>query len=452
MFIMGPALLLVSFGMYVLIDFFTNVGSPALDEMPMRDRLAGLGVMAAIAVPLLALARKFVLGRRRLVLFLRRFGDRGSLAAVTRAAVGAPGSGYRLVTLDDHSTIGTGGEKKTLTVADDQSLEVALARVRRLSRRLLGAKTVFLDVEDPIWRNVVLRLVAETNAVLIDVTQPGPNLLWEIETVGAIVRPRWILVGEREALTDLANLDLNDRETTSLTTLAGLLRGEDVLAYRIGEDGRRFGRTLQAKYDLVTRHGAVRRSGPMVEDISSPNLTPEKAAKPYDLEGPPTPWWPGREADLPQEGPGSLAAIGKRWAARSIDVAIGWLILLALAGIEMGARAITQLPESESDWLTTLTSAAVLILVVAYDPLSTLLLGATPGKRLLHLEVVRAGNHLPASVALVGARGLIQVALWLCCVVPGVLDAMAGASHPLKQTWHDRWAATLVVHASPHGS
>jgi hypothetical protein len=137
------------------------------------------------------------------------------------------------VTLDDHSTIGTGGEKKTLTVADDQSLEVALARVRRLSRRLLGAKTVFLDVEDPIWRNVVLRLVAETNAVLIDVTQPGPNLLWEIETVGAIVRPWWILVGEREALTDLANLDLNDRETTSLTTLAGLLRGEDVVAYRI---------------------------------------------------------------------------------------------------------------------------------------------------------------------------------------------------------------------------
>jgi uncharacterized RDD family membrane protein YckC len=190
----------------------------------------------------------------------------------------------------------------------------------------------------------------------------------------------------------------------------------------------------------------------MVEDISSPNVTPKKPAKPYDLEGPPTPWWLGREADLPPQGPGSLAAIGKRWAARSIDVSIGWLILLALAGIEMAARAITQLPENEGDWLTTLTSAAVLILVVAYDPLSTLLLGATPGKRLLHLEVVRAGNHLPASVALVGARGLIQVALWLCCVVPGVLDAMAGASHPLKQTWHDRWAATLVVHASPHGS
>ncbi|HEU4915377.1 MAG TPA: RDD family protein [Acidimicrobiia bacterium] len=452
-FILPPALLLVSFGIYVLIDFVPGAvtDSPALDEMPARDRVVALAVMAAIAVPLMALARKFILGRRRLVLFLRRFGDRGSLAMVTQAATGAPGSGYRLVTLDDRSTVGVGVEK-TLAVKDDKSLEVALKRVRRLSRRLFGPKAVFLHVDDPIWRSVVLRLVAETNAVLIDVTEPGPNLLWEIETVGSIVRPWWILVGERDALTDLANLDLNDRETTSWTTLAGLLRGEDVLAYRIGEDQDRFGRVVQAKYDLVTRHRPDRMTGPVVEDIPPQDLTPVEVAQPYDLAGPPAPWWPGREADLPSEGPGSLASMGERWAARGIDLGIGLFVLLALVWIERATRAIAQLPESGGDWLRTLTSAALLILIVAYDPVSTLLLGATPGKRLLHLEVVRAGNHEPASVVLVGARGLIQVAVWMCCVVPGVLDAIAGASHPLKQTWHDRWAATLVVRAPPHGS
>ena len=424
---MGPALLLVSFGMFLLIDWIpgVNMGAgPVQAEMPVRDRLMALGVMAAIAVPLLALARKLILGRRRLVLFLRRFGDSEAMAAVTSAAVGAPGTGYRLVTLDDRSTTGSAATANTptvntLTVNDDQSLEVAVARVRRLSGRLLGAKTVFLDVGDPIWRNVVLRLVAETNAVLIDVTQPGPSLLWEIETVGAIVRPSWILVGEREALTGLANLDLNDRETTSSTTLAGLLRGEDVLAYRIDEDGRRFGRTLQAKYDLVTRPSAVGRTTPMVVGIPSPDLTPEGPAMSNDREGPAAASQSYREGDLPSEGPRALAAMGERWAARWIDVAIGWLVFMVIAGIAMAVRAATQLPESDGDWLTNLTTAAVLIVVVAYDPLSTLLFGATLGKRLLHLEVVRAGNHQPASVALVGARGLILVALWLAVSCPG---------------------------------
>ena len=459
-FILPPALLLVSFGIYVLIEFIpgVNMGAgPVQVEMPVRDRLVALAVMAAIAVPLMAFARRLILGRRRVVLFLRRFGDRGSLAMVTQAATGVPGSGYRLVTLDDRSTVGVsvGVGRTTLAVTDEESLNTALKRVRRLSRRLFGSKAVFLHVDDPIWRNVVLRLVAETNAVLIDVTEPGPNLLWEIETVGSIVRPWWILVGERDALTDLANQDLNESETTTLlTTLAGLLRGEEVLAYRIGEDQGRFGRVVQAKYDLVTRHRPDRRPGPVVEDVPPKDLTPVpqdltpgELAQHYDLAGSPAPWWPGREADLPSEGPGSLASMGERWAARGIDLGIGLFVLLALAGIERATRAITQLPETDGDWLRTLTSVALLILVLAYDPLSTLLLGATPGKRLLHLEVVRAGNHQTASVALVGARGLIQVTLWLCCVVPGVLDAIAGASHPLKQTWHDRWAATLVLNA-----
>ena len=88
---LSPALLLVSFGIYVLIDFVPGAvtDSPALDEMPVRDRLVGLGVMATFAVPLMAVAREFISGRRRLVLFLRRFGDRGSLAMVTQAATGA---------------------------------------------------------------------------------------------------------------------------------------------------------------------------------------------------------------------------------------------------------------------------------------------------------------------------------------------------------------------------
>ncbi len=115
------------------------------------------------------------------------------------------GFGMRIVTLADQWSGGTGPDS-LFEVNDEGELDEALKRVRRLSGRLQGPTSVFVRVANPIWRNVVLRLVVETDAVLIDVTTPSPSVLWEIETVGARVRPRWVLVGEIERLRQLAQV------------------------------------------------------------------------------------------------------------------------------------------------------------------------------------------------------------------------------------------------------
>ena len=126
-----------------------------------------------------------------------------------------------------------------------------------------------MRVDNPIWRNVVLRLVVETDAVVIDVTTPGESLLWEIETVGPRVRRRWVLVGELERLRQLAQFAPGD--PTPDGRLADLLDGETIVSYRVGQNVKPFQRALRARYRLVTRPGFehVRTRHPSPTDLPS---------------------------------------------------------------------------------------------------------------------------------------------------------------------------------------
>ncbi|MGZ8705687.1 MAG: RDD family protein [Aeromicrobium sp.] len=446
--VITPALLAVSFGIYVLIASVDPDERHALNEISSGDRLVALAVIAGIAIPLLALTRKLILGKRRLVLFLRHFGFVGGVTAVSNAAGGGLGLGFgiRLVTLDDRSAPVSASDPNTLTVTNESELEAALTRVRRLSGRLRGPTRLYLDVADPIWKNVVLRLVAETDAVLIDVTVPSPNLLWEIETVGPMVRPRWILVGEREGVGRLAQIDSRG-EPSPATQLADLLDGEEIVAYHVGQDVTPFQQALRARYQLVARAGfASRRAAPSTsgDPVRAPWPPP---VIPYQFEGPPTSWWPGRSAGLPADGPGSLASPRARIWARGIDVGIVLAFMVLLTGLEAAVREVAGIAEPEaSDWLRSAVGLSLLGFVVAYDPVSTHLIGATPGKRLLDLAVIATENRQPATVGRLALRSLIPLLLWMF-IVPGMLDALAARHDPLRQTWHDRAARTFVVRA-----
>ncbi|AIA03189.1 hypothetical protein DC74_2689 [Streptomyces noursei] len=84
----------------------------------------------------------------------------------------------------------------------------------------------------------------------------------------------------------------------------------------------------------------------------------------------------GQQLGLPEEGPGSIARVGRRFGALFIDWA---LCLLVAYGLLSGGKA-----QSASNW------ALVVFAVLSVLTVGTV--GCTPGKRLLGLRVVSEGG------------------------------------------------------------
>ncbi len=447
--VITPAMLLASFGIILLAQSVDPKAGSAAEALSVSDRSVALVVMGVLAASLFAVSRKLLLGKRRLVLFLRHFGSMGPLTTMSRAATAGPGMGFgiRIVTLADQWRPELTPKDAMLDVTDQDELDAAVKRVRRLSRRLLGPTSVFMRVDNPIWRNVVLRLVTETDAVVIDVTTPGESLLWEIETVGPRVRRRWVLVGELERLQQLAQVVPGD--PTPDGRLAELLDGETIVSYRVRQKVEPFQRALRARYRLVTRPDFEYVPAQPVTD--RPTGGPAVGAPwppppgPYQLDGPPSPWWSGRTFGLPATGSGSLVSLRTRIGARGIDVAILLGLMMLLVGAEAAVRAAVGIDEPENpDALRSVVGFLTLAIVVAFDPLSTALFGSTAGKRIIGLAVITTSDHQRASAWRLTARALIALMCWML-IVPGVLDLIAGWHDPLRQTWHDRAAGTIVV-------
>jgi uncharacterized RDD family membrane protein YckC len=347
--------------------------------------------------------------------------------------------------LDDRSSYvpsfvaGSRAGRRPLEVADQQDLESALRKVDRMSRRLLGPATLFLRVADPMWPEVVLRLARETDLVLADVSHPGRNLLWELETIRPLVRSRWVLVGEATALHRMATSPVPLEPQTDEQRLIHLLRGEEVLAYHLGHTTNRFRRALLERYGRVTRLGHLGTQGHLVGSGTTQAPVPPTSPVPPALRR-----GPGQYRDLPPSGPGSLASIAERVGARLID---GGLYCLALLGLFAAQTALSSL--WNADMVTYVISSIVLVVTFGYDSLTTRLLGSTPGKRSLSLRVVTEDGLRPASIHKVGLRFVTQLLLWFPFLLPGILDLSAAIADPGRRAWHDRLAGTLVVRDQP---
>ncbi len=108
----------------------------------------------------------------------------------------------------------------------------------------------------------------------------------------------------------------------------------------------------------------------------------------------------GERLGLPEEGPGSIASVGRRLAALFVDWALCLLISYGLLAHGRSASAV-------SNW------AFVVFGVVSVLTLTTV--GCTPGKRLLGLRVVRAdGGRL-------GAGAVVLRTILLLLVIPAAI-------------------------------
>jgi hypothetical protein len=301
----------------------------------------------------LLVGRWIVRGRRRLVLFLRRFGFDDARQLLTFAVATALGRKWRLVTLDDSGTdpvgtspgpkwwsragIGTGlavaawglywvlgpGAKGMLenlfsnsargphgeglgqafgrivgafmltliiggfvlvsvillalfsgataafswfTLASIRKAERARAwrvmnageltstvqEIANLSRRIFAPRLTVVKVSSRLWQRFVSQLSTSSSVVIIDVSEPSENLLWEIENLAPQAQARWVFIGRKDRVVQLAGAAprVGDDATVD-QRLAGLLDGREVLAYSIAQqsDMRRFSRALQERLE-----------------------------------------------------------------------------------------------------------------------------------------------------------------------------------------------------------
>jgi hypothetical protein len=95
------------YGVILIGVFFIYVKPDQAKDQ--HDAIVTGAVCAAAALIGLGLGLRLLRGRRRLVLFLRRFGFDDATRAVSFAAAGAIGRSWRLVTLDDEKVTAVGG-------------------------------------------------------------------------------------------------------------------------------------------------------------------------------------------------------------------------------------------------------------------------------------------------------------------------------------------------------
>ncbi|KLO32024.1 RDD family protein [Mycobacterium haemophilum] len=132
------------------------------------------------------------------------------------------------------------------------------------------------------------------------------------------------------------------------------------------------------------------------------------------------PTHPGAALGLPEHGPGSLAPMGRRLVALSID----WLIGYGLALLALGLGAIS----------VEMLSTAVLVIWLVVGVVAVRLFGFTPGQLALGLQVAAVDGRVPVGVGRLVARGLL-----IGMVIPPLFTDSDGRG------LHDRVTGTAVV-------
>ncbi len=130
--------------------------------------------------------------------------------------------------------------------------------------------------------------------------------------------------------------------------------------------------------------------------------------------------YPGERLGLPESGRGSLAPMGRRLAALTID----WLIAYGLAAL---AQRFGAFPGQ-------MLSTAVLVIWLVLGLLAVRLFTFTPGQLALRLQVVSVDGRVPVGIGRLAVRGLL-----LALVIPALFTDVDGRG------LHDRLSGTAVV-------
>jgi hypothetical protein len=137
---------------------------------------------------------------------------------------------------------------KTVDLTSSSDVEQAARAIAERSHKVLGPRLVTMRVSTPAWQYAVASLAKLSRLVLIDVSEPTDNVLWEIAYLTEGFGDRCVLIGNYDRVTALAERPSSPVERR----LCELLKDREVLAYTGDRSGlRRFATALQAL--LTTR-------------------------------------------------------------------------------------------------------------------------------------------------------------------------------------------------------
>ena len=143
---------------------------------------------------------------------------------------------------------------RTREVKHEADIWQALHHVSEASQRLLAPRLFVLRVDSSIWHETVSRFARKASVALIDISEPSPHLLWEVEELTLRTKTPCVFIGEYARVAPLADDDVRSNAELSFPQLALLLGEHEVLAYTTdGAGQRRFARALRGKLQQATR-------------------------------------------------------------------------------------------------------------------------------------------------------------------------------------------------------
>jgi hypothetical protein len=134
-----------------------------------------------------------------------------------------------------------------------EQLRTVTRSILRRARKIFSPRLVVVTVASDLWQRAVQQLASRVLVIVVDVSKPTDNLLWEIENVLPEFGQRCVLIGHYNEVCRLAANDPHAAPRGPMAAhLASLLEGREVLAYTNDDQGmRRFARALRAKLESV---------------------------------------------------------------------------------------------------------------------------------------------------------------------------------------------------------
>jgi hypothetical protein len=133
------------------------------------------------------------------------------------------------------------------------SVDTEARALGRAARRIFAPRLVVVAVPTAFWQRAVHALAAVSEVVIIDVSRPTDNLIWELQNIKPLFQGRWVLVGARPSVAGLARPGTAGAGTAE-GLLARLLDGEQILAYGPDPaDQARFARSLRRALQQARR-------------------------------------------------------------------------------------------------------------------------------------------------------------------------------------------------------
>ena len=145
-----------------------------------------------------------------------------------------------------------------------------------------------------------------------------------------------------------------------------------------------------------------------------------------------------------------LASVGKRLGALIVDWLVWGAIFYALFFVVFFAAVIDSIDETTAEPDLSISTGALVALLLSSTVLTTLLLwaldtfGWSPGKAATGIRTVRLDGRRPGLV-----HGLVRYSMRTVSALPLALGYFWAIWDDRNQTWHDKLARTVVVRTRP---